>query len=115
MTSEPQVTPVAALHVCDSGSRLQIRMQADAVIAHGDDVAETWSRVPEQSRSAYSRSCVPGSPIPDVMAHEPIPDAAAFAVVRLDIRLMDLLHLGPQHWRAQFARGDGWAGRWVAP
>ena len=48
-------------------------------------------------------------------AHKPTPDAAAFAVVHLDIRLMDLLHLGPQHRRAQFDRDDGWAGHWVAP
>lgn len=113
--AELRATPVAALHVWDSGSRLQIRVQADAVIASGDDVAETWSRVPERSRTAYSRSSVPGSLIPEATACEPAPDAAAFAVVHLHIRLMDLLHLGPQHRRAQFVRDGGWVGHWVAP
>jgi hypothetical protein len=113
--AELKATPVAALHVWDSGSRLQIRVQADAVIALGDDVAETWSRVPERSRTAYSRSSVPGSLIPEATAYEPTPDAAAFAVVHLDIRLMDLLHLGPQHRRAQFVRDGGWVGHWVTP
>jgi hypothetical protein len=113
--AELKATPVAALHVWDSGSRLQIRVQADAVIALGDDVAETWSRLPERSRTAYSRSSVPGSLIPEATAYEPTPDAAAFAVVHLDIRLMDLLHLGPQHRRAQFVRDGGWVGHWVTP
>ena len=43
------------------------------------------------------------------------PDAAPFAVVHLHIRLMELLHLGPQHRRAQFVREGGWVGHWVAP
>ena len=44
-----------------------------------------------------------------------MPDAAPFAVVHLHIRLMELLHLGPQHRRAQFVRDGGWVGHWVAP
>ena len=113
--AELKATPVAALHVWDSGSRLQIRLQADVDIAHGDDVADAWSRVPEPSRTAYSRSAVPGSLIPQSLAYQSTPDAAAFAVVNLHIRSMDLLHLGPQHRRALFVRDSGWEGHWVAP
>jgi pyridoxamine 5'-phosphate oxidase len=108
-------TAMAALHVWDSGSRLQIRLQADVVIAEGTDVLGVWAAVPERSRTAYSRSQVPGQPIASALAYEPQPEAAAFAVLHLDIRVMDLLHLGTHHRRAQFTRETDWAGQWLAP
>ena len=52
---------------------------------------------------------------PKVVELKATPDAAPFAVVHLHIRLMDLLHLGSQHRRAQFVREGGWVGHWVAP
>ena len=107
--------PVAALHVWDPGSHLQIRIQADVEIAQGDDVASRWSVVPEKSRTAYSRGPVPGHPISEALAYETDPDPAAFAVLQLHVRSMDLLHLGPQHRRAQFSANDGWAGCWLVP
>ena len=108
-------TPVATVLVWDSRSRLQIRLQADVVIVHGAQVTSTWSAVPERSRMAYSRSSVPGQVIPAALAYESMPDPAAFAVVHLDIRMMDLLHLGTNHRRAQFTRERAWAGCWLAP
>jgi hypothetical protein len=62
---------VAALHIRDSGSRLQIRLQADVDVVHGDQVASIWSAVPERSRTAYSRDPTPGQPIAAALAHEP--------------------------------------------
>lgn len=108
-------TPVAALHVWDSGSHLQIRLQADVMISQGTEVAKTWDGVPERSRAAYSRSSVPGQAIPTALAYASDPDPSAFAVLHLNIRSMDLLHLGSNHRRAQFDRGHNWVGRWVAP
>ena len=108
-------TPVAALHIWDSGSRLQVRLHADVEIARGAQVANIWSAVPERSRMAYSRSQLPGQPIPSALAYEPQPDPEAFAVLYLTIRVMDLLHLGPNHRRAQFSRDLDWAGHWLAP
>ena len=108
-------TPIAALHVWDSRSRLQIRLQADVVITHGAQVASIWSAVPESSRTAYTRSSVPGQTIAAALAYESTPDPAAFAVVHLDIRVMDLLHLGTHHRRAQYTRERDWTGCWLAP
>ncbi len=108
-------TPIAALHVWDSRQRLQIRLHADVEIGHGAAVASTWSAVPERSRVAYSRSQSPGQLMHTALAYEAQPDQAAFAVLRLHVRMMDLLHLGPNHRRAQFSRDLGWAGRWLAP
>lgn len=113
--AELAATPVAALHVWDSGSRLQIRLQADVTISHGPSVAERWAAVPEVSRTAYSSGSVPGSAIPEALAYGLTPDPAAFAVVHLDVRAMDLLHLGQQHRRAQFTRDTQWVGQWLTP
>lgn len=113
--SELAATPVAAVHVWDSGSRLQIRLQADVTISHGPSVADRWAAVPETSRTAYSSSSAPGSSIPDALAYELTPDPAAFAVVHLDIRAMDLLHLGQQHRRARYSRANHWLGHWLTP
>jgi pyridoxamine 5'-phosphate oxidase len=107
--------PVAALHVWDNGSRLQIRVEADVEIAYGADVAATWARVPAQSRTAYSSSHRPGHPIPDALAYDNQPDPAVFAVLHLNVRALDLLHLGLHHRRARFQREDQWAGQWLAP
>ena len=110
-----QAVPRAALHVWDSGSRLQIRIQADVVISQGVEVETRWAKVPEQSREAYSRSERPGQPIPSALAYQPQPDLSAFAVLHLHIRAMDLLHLGKRHQRALFSPNNGWAGQWLAP
>jgi pyridoxine/pyridoxamine 5'-phosphate oxidase len=107
--------PVAALHVWDSGSRLQIRLQANVVIAQGAEVESAWAKVPPHSRAAYSRSERPGQPIPSALAYQPQPDSSAFAVLRLHIRVIDLLHLGKEHRRAQFSLAQGWVGQWLAP
>jgi len=107
--------PVAALHVWDGGSRLQIRVEADVQIACGPDVVATWARVPAQSRTAYSSSHLPGRPIPDALAYDNQPDPVVFAVLSLHIRALDLLHLGTHHRRARFLREDQWAGQWLAP
>jgi hypothetical protein len=38
-----------------------------------------------------------------------------FAVLHLSIRSLELLHLRPDHRRAQFSRESGWAGQWLVP
>lgn len=108
-------TPVAALHVWDHGSRLQIRLEADVAIATGPEVAAAWARVPEHSRSAYSSSQRPGHPIPGALDYDQQADPAVFAVLSLSIRSMELLHLGADHRRAQFTRASHWAGQWLVP
>jgi len=62
--------PVAALHVWDEGSRLQIRVAAEVEIASGAAVAQIWARVPERSRTAYGSSHIPRHPIPSALAYD---------------------------------------------
>jgi pyridoxamine 5'-phosphate oxidase len=107
--------PVAAVHVWDAGSRLQIRMQADVAIVSGAAAAQAWSKVPERSRAAYTGGQAPGEPIQDALAYTSIPDARAFAMLQLSLQSIDLLHLGPVHRRACFTRDRTWEGQWLVP
>jgi hypothetical protein len=113
--AEMTATPVAALHVWDRSAHLQIRLLADVTVACGDEVAEVWSTLREPSREAYRRGVDPGTLIEDSLDYESASDPSAFAVVYLHVRMMDLLHLGPRHRRAQFLRDDDWAGQWLSP
>lgn len=113
--AELRADPRAALHVWDGSAHLQTRIEALAQILSGDAVAVIWDRVPEPSRRAYGGTPAPGLPLADPLAHDPTPDPAAFAVLRLTVHAVDALHLGPIHRRARFQRADGWTGRWLAP
>lgn len=109
-------TPVAALHIWDSGSSLQIRLLANVTIITGANAAAAWSAVPDRSRRAYSSDHRPGKPIASALDYEQTPDPQAFAVLRMELRQMELLHLGNQHHRrALFSRDDDWAGQWLVP
>lgn len=113
--TELRANPMAALHVWDGTAHLQLRLEARATILTGTDVAEIWAQVPETSRIAYGSNPAPGRPITDGLAYVKHPDPACFAVLRLHVHAMDVLHLGRDHRRARFVRGDNWAGQWLAP
>jgi pyridoxamine 5'-phosphate oxidase len=110
-----RATPFAALHIWDTSAHLQLRLEAEATVLTGPEVAEIWARVPDASRLSYGSTPAPGDPIPSALAYAKSPDALAFAVVRLQLTAIDALHLGQQHRRARFARSDGWAGTWLTP
>jgi pyridoxamine 5'-phosphate oxidase len=110
-----QANPAAALHIWDARTHLQIRLQASATLHHGPDVAQIWARVPEAARASYGIRPAPGQPIPEGLAYHKHPDPAAFAVLRLWLTEMDILHLGPEHRRARFTQATDWAGEWLAP
>lgn len=107
--------PQAGLHVWDAGAHLQTRIEAQALILSGAEVAAIWARVPDPSRQAYGTRPAPGTPIGDALAYDKPADPAAFAVLRLTITAIDALHLGPRHRRARYTRETGWQGQWLAP
>lgn len=113
--AELRVTPFAALHVWDSSAHLQTRIAASVTILTGPDVAALWDKVPEHARTAYGSTPPPGTPVPGALDYTKTPDAASFAVLHLTIDSIDVVHLGPEHRRAEFRRADGWAGQWLAP
>lgn len=110
-----RATPRAALHIWDQSAHLQIRLMADVTILTGDSVAQTWVRVPETSRNAYTLTPAPGCVIPSALAYDAAPAQSFFAVLRCTVQTMDILHLGPDHRRAAFDRASGWAGVWLTP
>ena len=107
--------PRAALHIWDPSAHLQIRISADVSILSGTAVAAIWERVPDPSRNSYGTEPAPGHPIPTALDYAKPADPASFAVLRCTVQRMDILHLGPQHRRAEFTRATDWAGQWLAP
>jgi pyridoxamine 5'-phosphate oxidase len=108
-------TPFAALHVWDAAARLQIRLEATAIILTGPDVAALWAAVPDVSRQSYGSHPAPGQPLAQALDYTKQPDPASFAVLRLTVQTIDALHLGADHRRARFDRDAGWVGTWLAP
>jgi len=107
--------PLATVHVWDASAHLQLRLETAATLLTGAEAAAHWARVPDAARHAYSRTGAPGQPIADALAYTKTPDASAFAVLRLTVQAMDVLHLGSEHRRARFERADAWRGEWRVP
>lgn len=110
-----RATPFAALHVWDASAHLQLRLEAQVTLLTGPDVAAIWDRVPETSRGSYGSTPAPGDPIAQALDYTKAANPASFAVLRLELLMVDALHLGPNHRRARFDRKAGWAGVWLAP
>jgi len=104
-----------ALHVWDDAARLQIRLEGEAVVLTGAQVAGLWDDVPAESRLGYGSDPRPGAPIAAAGAYRRAADRGRFAVLRIEARRIELLHLGPVHARARFGRADDWAGQWLSP
>lgn len=112
---ELRTTPFAALHVWDTSAHLQLRLAVLVTILTGQDVASIWAGVPAASRLSYGSSPAPGQPIEQALNYKRAADPACFVVLRLKVQMIDALHLGPNHRRAQFDLNDNWAGEWLAP
>jgi pyridoxamine 5'-phosphate oxidase len=107
--------PFAAVHIWDTSAHLQIRIEGLITILQGDDVAFTWARVPQASRSTYCVMLAPGQPITDALAYQKGDDYAHFGVLRMNVESIDVLHLGPNHRRARFDKSSDWTGKWLVP
>ncbi|MBC7735913.1 MAG: pyridoxamine 5'-phosphate oxidase family protein [Candidatus Saccharibacteria bacterium] len=110
-----RATPFAALHVWDASAHLQLRLEAQVTLLTSQDVVAIWAAVPEASKLSYGGTPAPGKPIAQALAYTKAPDPACFAVLRLSLLTIDMLHLGPDHRRARFDRTSEWAGEWLAP
>lgn len=112
---ELEANPVAAIHIWDPQSELQLRLIADVSMVTGDP--DLWSRVPDLSRGNYGVEPAPGTPIAAGEAFSRVPHPDRLTVLRARLTSMDLVYLGePVHLRAQFNRTvSGWDGHWVAP
>lgn len=108
-------TPYAALHVWDATAHLQLRLEAHVTLLTGLDVTAIWESVPAVSRLSYGSTPAPGQRIAQALNYTKVADPESFVILRLAVATVDVLHLGPNHRRAQFVRSDNWAGTWLVP
>lgn len=110
-----RITPFAAVHVWDASAHLQLRLDANVTLLTGPEVTAIWASVPAASRLSYGSTPAPGQRIAQALDYKKVTDPASFVVLRLTATTIEALHLGPNHRRARFDRGDDWAGTWLAP
>ena len=107
--------PQAEVLVWDPRTHLQARLSGEVTILTGPAAAALWARVPQAARPLYGAEPPPGTPIPEALAYATADGTAAFAVLRLTLARIEVLHLGDRHRRAAFLREGGWQGQWLSP
>mgnify|MGYP002735254071 CR=1 FL=1 len=124
--------PVSLL-AYDPEARIQLRMRGEGRIENDGPVADAaWERATSSSRRCYLAETGPsgvleaaGSAIPDHLLHraptidETFPGRANFAVLLVEVRSLDWLHLTHEGGtRARFTRANAtalWDATWLAP
>lgn len=124
--------PVSVL-AYDPEDRVQLRMRGEGRIETSGPIAETaWDRATSSSRRCYLAETgpggvleAPGSAIPKNLLHraptsdETTPGRANFAVLLVEMRSLDWLHLTHEGGvRARFSRESAaapWQAMWLAP
>lgn len=117
----------------DPDARIQLRMRGEGRIESDGPVADAaWQRATASSRRCYLAETGPsgvleaaGSAIPDHLLHraptidETFPGRANFAVLLVEVRSLDWLHLTHEGGtRARFTRAtaaEPWQQTWLAP
>lgn len=112
---ELMASPCAAIHVWNAATHLQVRMDATATVIQGEEALSIWESLPLASQFTCGKTPPTGSTIKDSLAYQTDVDPGRFAVLRLEIERMDVLHLGEVHRRAQFQRLTRQFGQWRVP
>ena len=105
----------AGLHFWIPKAKFQIRASVVVDILTGPKVEDEWHQIPARSRVSYGSIPCPGIAIKSPFEYQKIPKQDNFAVLKCDIRELDLLYLGDIHQRAIHRKGDPWISTWVAP
>jgi len=106
---------LAGLHFWIPKAKFQIRASVVVDILTGSKVEGQWNKIPIQSRVSYGSKPSPGIEINGPFDYQKLPKQDNFAVLRCDIRELDLLYLGALHQRALYKPGDPSSSTWVAP
>jgi len=106
---------LAGLHFWIPKAKFQIRASVVVDIFTGSQVEDQWNKIPMQSRVSYGSKPSPGSEIKGPFDYQKLPEQDKFAVLKCDIRELDLLYLGALHQRAVYKIGDPSISTWVAP
>ena len=105
----------AGLHFWIPKAKFQIRASVVVDILTGSKVEGQWNKIPMQSRVSYGSKPSPGSEIKGPFDYQKFPEQDKFAVLKCNIRELDLLYLGASHQRALYKTGDPAISTWVAP
>ena len=105
----------AGLHFWIPKAKFQIRASVIVDILTGSEVEADWSRIPMQSRVSYGSVPRPGVEIKGPFDYKKIPQQDCFAILRCNIKELDLLYLGDIHQRAVYKIGEPLVSVWVAP
>ena len=106
---------LAGLHFWIPKAKFQIRASVVVDILTGSKVEDQWNKIPMQSRVSYGSKPSPGIEVNGPFDYQKLPEQDNFAVLRCDIRALDLLYLGALHQRALYKTGDPAISKWVAP
>ena len=106
---------LAGLHFWIPKAKFQIRASVVVDILTGSKVEGQWNKIPMHSRVSYGSKPSPGIEINGPFDYQKLPKQDNFAVLRCDIRELDLLYLGALHQRALYKPGDPSSSTWVAP
>lgn len=113
--AELKVSPRTAIHIWNTATRLQVRMEAHAMLIQGDEARQVWESLPLASQLTCGKTPPTGSVIKDSLAYQIDADPDKFLIARLVIDRMDVLHLGEMHRRALFQRNTREFGQWCVP
>lgn len=110
--TELDINPRLAVHVYDPGAKLQVRLEGTGrILTEGLEVEAAWVGSRPQSRDCYRVEQAPSTPIEagDAWAWGDVDGRAAFAILMIEVRGIEWLHLAiTGHRRARFVRrGDG--------
>jgi pyridoxine/pyridoxamine 5'-phosphate oxidase len=113
--------PFVLLHFYNSKQRLQLRIQAKAIVHRQDKLTSTyWSQVQGNAQNAYNSAQAPGSKIetPEQAYEWPEDmDSEFFAVLEFIPQSIEGLQLdGLNHLRINFSKKqENWEGEWLVP
>jgi pyridoxine/pyridoxamine 5'-phosphate oxidase len=118
---EIQANPLVSLHFYNPKQRVQLRIQAKAIIHHQNSLASAyWTKVQGDAQKAYTSTLAPGSKIES-------PEQAFEWAEEMNFHFFAVLELIPQsieglqldrlnHLRINFSiKQENWEGEWLVP
>ncbi len=118
---EMLASPLVSLHFYNPKQRVQLQIQAKAIIHHQDSLTSAyWSQVQGDAQKAYNSIRAPGSKIktPEQAFEWPEEmDSRFFAVLEFIPQSIEGLQLdGLNHLRINFLKKqENWEGEWLVP
>jgi pyridoxine/pyridoxamine 5'-phosphate oxidase len=119
--SEILANPLVSLHFYNSKQRVQLRIQAKAIVHHQNGLASVyWTKVQGDAQKAYNSTKAPGSKIESpeqAFEWQEEMNSQFFAVLEFIPQAIEGLQLdGLTHLRINFSKKqENWEGEWLVP